>query len=205
MLAVAFVQLALLAEPSVARCPRTPIHVASEAHPTVPDGTHPTHDHVTVVLDLSSDGRVRRAAISESSGDPAVDRATLAASEQQRFDMPTFSCITFSTTFAERFDLPKELVPSPSPSAAPVPVCGTPFVTPSGLSPSERPPRGTASIDVDLDAAAHVDGARIVQSSGNAETDRVALAAARASGYAFIPFAGCPPAATTYRLDLTFR
>ena len=147
-----------------------------------------------MVLDLGSDGRVRRAAMAESSGDVAIDRALLSAVDQQKFALPTFSCVTFSTAFDESFDLPADLVRASAASPPPVPACGTPFVALAGLAVAGRAPPGTASVDVALDAAAHVDAVRIAQSSGNAQTDHAALDVARASGYDFVTFPGCPRA-----------
>ena len=97
-----------------------------------------------------------------------MDRVTLAAAEQQKFAPPSFSCITFSTTFEERFDLPQDMIRTTAASPAPVPLCGVPFVTPAGIAVTGRAPRGTVWVDVDLDAAAHVDAVRLAQSSGNA-------------------------------------
>jgi len=202
----------LLAATSPSGCPRTPMRVTVEPHPLLPDGVRPTHARVQVVVDVGSDGRVRRAALSESSGDPAVDRAAVTAAQSEQFDAPSFSCITFSTAETQTFTLPSDLLATPAPNAplpsatpGPVPVCDAPFVTPAGLSPAPHVPRGTVAVDVRLDAAAHVEGARIARSSGNATTDDAALDAARRSGYEFVPFAGCRPAATTYQLEITFR
>jgi TonB family protein len=203
MVSAVLALLALAGQPSAA-CPQTPIRVTTEAHPELPPNPRPTNAKVGIVLDVGSDGRVRRAALTESSGDPAVDRATLASAERQRFAAPSFACVAFSAVFLESFEIPPDALASPAPSAAPVALCGPPFVTPAGVALSGRSARGTVAVDVQLDAAAHVDGARLAQSSGNAATDRAALDAARASGYRFVSFPGCPPAPTTYRLELTF-
>ncbi len=206
MLAAVLAPLIALAAPS-GRCPTTAARVVSDAHPAVPDNVRATHAHVQVAFDIGSDGRVRRAVIAESSGNAAFDRAIVAGAQDERFDAPSVSCAAFSTSFIENLTVPPEMMATPAPLGTPVPapVCGAPFVTPAGLSPARREPPGTAAVDVVLDAAAHVDAVRIAGSSGNAATDNAALAAARASGYQFVTFAGCPATATTYRLELTFR
>ena len=69
MLIAAIAQSVALGAAPAARCPTTPLSIVSPAHPMLPDGTHPTHSPVRVILDLGSDGRVRHAAIADSSGD----------------------------------------------------------------------------------------------------------------------------------------
>ncbi len=198
----------VFAAPSIARCARSPARLVSELHPTLPANARATHPRVGFAIDLGSDGSVRRIVTIESSGDAGIDDAVLAAVEHARFDAPTFSCMASSAAILQTIDLPAEVLASPAPaaaaSAAPS-ACAAPFVTPAGIEVTAREPRGTVALDVDLDAAAHVDAVRLVRSSGNSRTDDAAIAGARAAGYQFVVFRGCPPAPTTYRLEITFR
>jgi len=200
----------LFASPSIARCPRSPARIVSQLNVTLPANPHATRSSVRFAIDLGSDGRVRRIVTIDSSGDPAVDETIASGVEHARFDAPTFSCMASSSAFIESIGIPAEARPSPLPSAvAPATVtpsvCDAPFVTPAGIDVIAREPRGTVALDVELDAAAHVDAVHLVRSSGNARTDEAAIAGARAAGYQFVTFPGCPAAPTTYHLEITFR
>jgi TonB family protein len=199
--------LVVIAASTSGRCPPTQLRPAQQPQITAPEGARATHARVRIAVDVGSDGRVRRAEMAESSGDPALDRALLSAVQSTRYEPSSVSCVAFSSSALETYTLPADQVATPAPGTTPaaVAVCDAPFVTPSGFSVGPHPSHGTAVVDVHLDAAAHVDAVRIVQSSGNANAVADAVAAARASGYAFQPFAGCPPAETTYRMEITFR
>lgn len=200
-----------------AACPREPMRIVEESNFTLPPGAHPTNANVRFALDIGSDGRLRRAVLTESSGDAAIDAAAAQAMTQFRFAAPSSGCVAVSTTSSWFWRLPDELVipavtaPSPAapstatPSAAPA-ACTAPFVRPAHLAlPPRRESPGTATIDVTLDANARVTAVRLVQSSGEQKTDYAATVAARNGIFIFVHEPGCPVGPTVYRLELTFR
>jgi TonB family protein len=216
----AFVLSTLIAaagEPAyLAACPQSDARVVIGAVLNPRDDVHATNRRARFLLDLGSDGRVRRVAMTESSGDARFDGDALAAAKQMRFAPPAQGCISPSSVAPESFDVPLiALVRAPSPgatglpviaSSAPETICAAPFVTLTGLDvPDTHQAPGTVAIDVRLDAAAHVLGATLATSSGNAKTDAAAVALARSGQYAFTPQPGCAAKATVYRLELTFH
>ncbi len=231
MIAVALTATLALAGPRPApaeTCRTAAGRVVSSVAPQFPDGAHPTRDAVRMLFDMGSDGRVRRVAVGESSGDPAVDLSLADALAQDRFAPPSYRCVTISTGISEVWKLP----PMPSPeaadavagglasSAAPGPsssaarssrvanrsACVAPFVRLVRLfPPASREPAGTAQVDVALDARAGVTTVKLARSSGNRRTDYAAAVVARTSQYALLEQSGCPAVPTTYRLELTFR
>jgi TonB family protein len=155
---------------------------------------------------------VRRWALTDTSGDPALDAAAGQALAQFRFAAPTLGCVTMSTVIPWSWAFRPDSVPSgapasgqPAPTASPV-VCGAPFVavTRLGLPPRRETP-GTATVDVSLSADARVTAVHLATSSGIKKTDYAATIAARRAAYEFVPVNGCRPVATVYRLELTFR
>lgn len=217
---------------AAAACPREPIRIVEESNFTFPPGAHPTNANVRFALDVGSDGRLRRAVLTESSGDAAIDAAAAQAMTQFRFAAPSSGCVAASTTSSWFWRLPDELVtpataapsseapgsavpssaspggaaPSTAtPRAAPA-ACTAPFVRPARLAlPPRRESSGTATIDVTLDANARVTAVRLVQSSGEKKTDYAATVAARNGTFVFVHEPGCPGGPTVYRLELTFR
>ena len=191
-------------------CPLEPPRVVESSQSILPADSHPTHGRVSFLLDLGSDGRVRRSLRVESSGDAAVDAAAETSLQQTRFAPPSYNCYSISTATTYGYDIPPELLTSPTPAASPLPssapACVTPFARARrfGLAP-HRTAHGTAVIDVSLDALARVTGVNLVQSSGDRKADYAAAVAARHAPYAFEHQPGCTPRATTYRLEITFR
>ena len=193
---------------STAACPRERGHVIEESQLEVPPDAHPTNTRMRFLVDLGSDGRIRRIAAVESSGDASVDAAAAKALAQYRFALPSGGCVTTSSVTARTWSIPPEALASPSPAAASSspPPCVAPFIRPAGFPlPHRRESPGTASVDVGLDASAHVTAVHLVHSSGNKKTDYAATVAARNGTYAFERQPGCAPVATTYHLELTFR
>jgi TonB family protein len=203
---------------ATAACPRQAPRIVNAVNFTLPLGARPTRDSVRFVLDIGSDGRLRRWALAESSGDPAIDAAAAQVLPQFTFAPPSSGCVALSATVPWFWKLPAEMVtasvatPSvqaptvvPTSSAAPA-SCTAPFVrlTRFGL-PAHRQMPGTATVDVMLDANAHVTAVRLAHSSGKTKTDYAATIAARNASFAFVPVPGCPSGPTTYRLELTFR
>lgn len=218
----AFVLSALVAaagEPSyLAACPQSDAKVVIGAVLNPRDDMRATNRRARYLLDLGSDGRVRRIAMTESSGDARFDADALAAAKQMRFAPPSQGCISPSSVAPESFDVPLIALARPAPGGtgplvlatarpmADVTICAAPFVTLTGLDvPDTHQTPGTAAIDVRLDAAARVLGATLATSSGNAKTDAAAVALARSGQYAFTPQPGCPAKPTLYRLELTFH
>ena len=216
MIAAAFVAVLLAvaaptpeARGATAACPRERGHVIEESQLEVPPDARPTNGRMRFLLDLGSDGRIRRIAPVESSGDAAVDAAGTKALAQYRFALPSRGCVTSSSVTARTWVIPPEALASPSPAAtassSPAP-CVAPFVRPAGFPlPQRREAPGTASVDVGLDASARVTAVHLTHSSGNKKTDYAATVAARNGTYVFERQPGCAPVATTYHLELTFR
>lgn len=201
---------------TAAACPASQTRVLLTSEPIAPEGIHPTNRRVRLLLDVGSEGELRRAAIVESSGDAVFDAATLDAAKRFRFAPQTQGCISTSSVVPEDFNVPlislvrpvpgstgPAEIPSMAPAAA---ICGAPFVQLTGLDiPDLRQAPGTVAVDVALDAAAHATGAKLAHPSGDAKTDAAAVAAARSAQYAYTLPPGCKPSATTYRLELTYR
>ncbi len=199
--------------PAPPDCPRERVRVVEESNFTFPENARPTHDRVRFLIDLGSDGRIRRSATVESSGDSAVDAAAAKALSEFRFAPPSVACMSSSSVWSQWWELREAAPSSPSPSPSPAATvaaasapCAAPFVRPNGLPlPRRREAPGTTVIDVALDATARVTGVHLVQSSGNPKTDYFATTAARNGLFVFERQPGCAPVATTYRLELTFR
>jgi len=197
---------------SAAACPREATHVIEKANFTLSPDARATNGYVRFALDIGSDGRLRRAFLTESSGDPAVDAAAAQALTQFRFAAPSMGCVAVSTVWSWfwRFsdDDVNPVTPAPSPAPpSPTPAsCTAPFVRPAGFPlPPRREHPGTATIDVTLDLAAHVTAVHLVKSSGAMKTDYAATVAARNGTYVFVSVPGCPASPTVYRLEMTFR
>jgi outer membrane biosynthesis protein TonB len=192
-----------------AGCPRENVRIIEESNFEFPENAHPTHERVRFLLDLGSDGRIRRTALAESSGDATIDAAAAKAVGEFRYAAPTAGCVSTSTVTSQYWRMPAEALASPAPDAAasssPAP-CAGPFVRPRTFPlPYRREAPGTAFVDVVLDASARVTAVHLVQSTGNKKTDYAATIAARQGVYVFERQPGCAPTATTYRLELTFR
>lgn len=209
--------VAAAGEPAyLAACPAEQTRTLSTSAPIAPDNVHPSNRRVRIMLDLGSDGRIRRAAMTESSGDAAFDAAAVDAALRFRFAPPTQGCISTSSVVAEEFNVPLISIVKPVPggSGPPVfsnpvpaaPICGAPFAQLTGLDvPDRRQAPGTLAVDVGLNATAHITGVKLAMSSGNPKTDAAGTAAARAAQYAFAQTPGCAPKPTTYRLELTYH
>jgi TonB family protein len=192
-----------------AGCPRENVRIIEESNFEFPENGHPTHGRVRFLIDLGSDGRIRRSALVESSGDATVDAAAAKAVGEFRYAAPTAGCVSTSAVWSAYWRMPPEALASPAPdagaSSSPAP-CAAPFVRPQRFPlPRLREAPGSASVDVALDAGARVTGVHLVQSSGNKKTDYAATVAARNGTYVFERQPGCAPVATTYRFELTFR
>jgi TonB family protein len=217
----AFVLSTLIAagEPAyLASCPAAELRVVSTSSPIAPDNIHPTNRRVRLLLDLGSDGRLRHAAITESSGDAVFDAAAMDAAGRFRFAPPTQGCISTSSVVPEDFNVPVLALARPNPSGSGPPILATPapeaqiaictssFVQLTGLDvPDERQSPGTLAVDVGLDAAGKVTSTKLVNSSGHAKTDAAGVEAAHDAQYAFVLPPGCRPKPTVYRLELTYR
>ena len=209
--------IAAAGEPAyLAACPAAEGRVIAASTPVAPDTIHPTNRRVRFFVDLGSAGQLRRAAVTESSGDATFDAAALAALERFRFAPPTQGCISTSSVVSEEFNVPLISLVKPDSvrsglpviqSAAPAAsICGTPFVRLTGLDvPDQRQAPETVSIDVGLDASARVTNVKLAHASGNAKTDAAGTSAARSAQYAFALPPGCRPQPTTYRLELTYH
>jgi len=211
--------VAAAGEPAyLAACPVEQTRVLSASTPVVPDNIHPTNRRARFLIDIGSDGRIRRTAMTESSGDAVFDAAALDALARFRFGAPSQGCISTSSVVPEEFNVPlislvkpalgnagNPVVPTAPPAAA-VAICTAPFVELTGLDiPDRRQAAGTVAVDVRLDANAHVSSVKLAHSSGNAKTDAAGTSAARDAQYAFTLPPGCRPKPTTYRLELTYR
>src|ERR1700682_6086568 len=116
--------LALAASPapaaaSTASCPLAGVRIVEASNFTLPDDVHATHGRVRFLVDIGSDGRVRRTVLAESSGDAAVDAAATKALGEFRFAAPTHSCVAVSSAGSHVWELPAEaLAPASSSPAA---------------------------------------------------------------------------------------
>ena len=203
-----------------AGCPRGNTRVIGKAPLDFPENARPTHERVLFLLDLGSDGRIRRSAMTESSGDAAIDAAAAKAVAEYRFAPPTMGCVAASSVWRAWWDMPPAALASAlpaeaDPASSPVPSspapssplpCAAPFVQPTRFPlPLRRIAPGSAAVDVALDANARVMAVHLAQSSGNKKSDYAATIAARNAVYIFRRQPGCAPTATTYRLELTFH
>ena len=188
----------------------SPAHVTIPAVFVAPDGpgVHTTNRRVRFLIDVGSDGRERRVAMVESSGDVTVDAAALASVHNMHFAPSLQNCISAPSVAPESFNVSLITLAQPvaGASAPPVAICGDPFVQITGMDmPDKRQAPGTAAIDVGLNASAKVTSAQLAKSSGNKTTDAVALASAKSGQYQFVIEPGCAPKPTTYRLELTYH
>jgi TonB family protein len=221
MLAFALAHLlALAGEPAyLSSCPAESGRRTQQAVFNPPDNVHPTNRRVRMFLDIGSDGRVRRVAVVESSGDPTLDGLAVDAAKTEKFAAPSQNCITASTVVPESFNVPLISLVTPPPAgvtgnasiptsapAASLAVCPAPFVQLDGIDvPPKREGPGTVAIDVGLSANAKVTSVQLASSSGKKTLDDLATASARSAQYAFMLPPGCAPKPTTYRLELTYR
>jgi TonB family protein len=212
--------LALAGEPAyLASCPAEAGRTLQQAVYNPPDTIHPTNRRARFYLDVGSNGRVRRVAIVESSGDATFDAGALAAVKTETFVAPSQNCITASTVVPESFNVPLIALVTPPPAgstagtsiptsapAASIAICPAPFVQLDGIDvPLKRAEPGTVAIDVGLSAGAKVTSVALATSSGKKALDDLATASARTATYAFVLPPGCAPKPTTYRLELTYR
>jgi TonB family protein len=214
--------IAAAGEPAyLASCPASDVRVVATSAPVVPVNIHPTNRRTRFLIDIGSDGQLRRSAMTESSGDAAFDAAALEAVKRFRFASPTQGCISTSAVVPEEFNVdllalarpsggtgsPGPFVLPSTPREADVAICPTaPFVRLTGLDvPDQRQAPGTADIDVGLDTSARVTSVKLAKSSGNPKTDAAATAAAKDGQYAYSLPPGCKPKATIYRLELTYH
>jgi TonB family protein len=214
--------IAAAGEPAyLASCPASDVRVVATSAPVVSDNIHPTNRRARFLLDIGSDGQLRRSALVESSGDAVFDAAALDAAKRFRFAPPTQGCISTSAVVPEEFNVsllalarpsggagsPGPFVLPSTPPEAAVAICpAAPFVRLTGLDvPDQRQAPGTADVDVGLDASARVTSVKLAKSSGNPKTDAAATAAAKDGQYAYTLPPGCKPQATTYRLELTYH
>ena len=217
MLALAFAHLIAAATNGYGACTDVQAHVLTQAVFSPPDNVHPTNRHVKFLIDLGSDGRERRVAMIESSGDATFDAAALAAARAMTFAGPTQNCVSTSSVAPQTFDVPLISLATAPPSGSgalaeapttfhPAAICPAPFVQLTAMDlPEKREAAGTVAIDVGLSATAHVTSVHLAHSSGNAKTDDAATAAARSASYQFLTGAGCAPKPTIYRLELTYH
>ena len=191
---------------SIAACPRAEARIIQDSNFTMPDNARPTRSRVWFALDIGSDGRVRRSAMVESSGDAAVDELAAKAVAEWRFAPQTGACMSTSTAWSHGWEMPAESIASPAPPGAVSLPCAAPFVRVTRFPvPRRREPPGTAAIDIVLDATARVTGVHLARSSGNTKADYFAAILGRNATYVFERQPGCTPTATTYRRELTFH
>ena len=202
--------IAAAGEPAyLAACPASETRVLSTSTPVAPDSIKPTNRRVRFFVDVGSDGELRHAGIVESSGDAVFDAAALDALSRFKFAPQTQGCISTSSIVPEDFNVPLLNLARPAPGGSGVPVlpssqpasaiaiCTTAFVRLTGLDvPDARQAPGTVGVDVSLDAAAHVTGAKLAKASGNAKTDATAVSLARDAQFAFLLPPGCSPKAS---------
>src|ERR1700681_1940537 len=77
-------------------CPRENVRVVEESNFALPDTVRATHDRVRFLVDIGSDGRVRRIGKVETSGDASCDVAAEKALGEFRFAAPTANCVSAS-------------------------------------------------------------------------------------------------------------
>ena len=211
--------LAQAAPAYTAACPNEPTRVLALSQPVVPDTLHPTNRRARYLVDLGSNGEIRRIGMIESSGDPVFDQAGHDALARSTFTPQMQGCISTSSIVPEEFNVPLINLVQPSaigsgghiavPTSAPaaqLAICTSSFVQLNGLDiPETRQAPGTVAIDVGLNAAGHVTSVKLAKSSGNAKTDATGVSAARDGQYAITLPPGCRPQPTIYRLELTYH
>src|ERR1700722_567674 len=99
--------IAAAGEPAyLASCPVEQTRVVATSGVVEPLTIHATNRRVRFLVDIGSMGELRRAAMTESSGDAAYDAAALDALKRFRFAAPSQGCISTSTVVPEEFNVP---------------------------------------------------------------------------------------------------
>src|SRR6266851_1327781 len=118
---------------TAASCPAQAIRIVEESNFAYPQSARQTNGRVRFLVDLGSDGRIRRTVVVESSGDAAIDAAAGQALNQFRFAPPSMRCVAASSVASWWWDLSSETI-APSGAAVPSPVvvpsppaCAAPF------------------------------------------------------------------------------
>ena len=140
---------------------------------------------VEVVVTIAADGSVIRAEVSKSSGNTQVNEAVLNAARTAKYAPATFNC----KPIANQFIFLANFAPP-----TPAPLCNFPEKEATVLNEQQAAfPESARSwikqpvvslIEVTVSDAGKVKAASIYKSSGNADLDKAAIAAARASTYA---------------------
>jgi len=145
MLAGPALSVALAASaPSFAGCPTQNVRPLTAASPRLPADAHPTRDSLRLLFDIGSDGRVRRVAVAESSGDPEVDVAAAEALAHFTYSPPSYRCVSVSTGATQVWHIPArppavEDGDLAAPSAAPSRVPFVPGTAPSPAAAAATP------------------------------------------------------------------
>ena len=106
----------------LASCPAEPGRLVTPAIFIPPNDVHATNRRARFFIDLGSDGRVRRAAVVESSGDPHFDGAAQAAlMSSAKYAPPEQNCISSSSVTMESFNVPLISLVTPAPAGASAP------------------------------------------------------------------------------------
>src|ERR1700733_14436174 len=106
----------------LASCPSTQTRVLATSPVIAPDNVHPTNRQARVAIDVGSDGRVRHATITESSGDAVFDPAATDAGQGFRFAPQTQGCLSTSSLVPEAFNVSLITIARPATSASGAPL-----------------------------------------------------------------------------------
>ena len=182
---------------SAAACPASQTRVLLTSEPIAPDNIHPTNRRVQLLLDVGSEGELRRSAITESSGDAVFDAAALDAAKRFRFAPHTQDCISTSSVVPEEFNVPlislvtpgarRRTGPGDDPDARRRPrvaICGAPFVQLTGLDVPDlrQAPPGTVARSMSGSMPArNVTSAKLAHPAETQEHDRRGSRPRRAS------------------------
>lgn len=211
MIAVPFLAL-LLAHPAPASPCSRDATVKTIVTPDYPDSARAAHlglRETTVSVDIRADGTVQGVRVVKSSGNDALDQATIAAATQSTYLPKVVNCkaVAGAYLFKVTFDpgSPKTAEPNPGATMDPCnhPARATyaaPAVYPRGHY-TNKPVPVVVKIDITTDGT--IDGGGVVKSSGDAAFDGAAIEAAELSR--FEPkVVNCHPVAATYLFKVTF-
>jgi|GEM_PF-5244203 len=186
--------------PSIPPCMHPPVPAHIVAFHSVP-GRTARRPYATIVMSVDARGKVTRARVDDSSGDPAWDAQAVQSARRWTFAPAEVDCKNVAGTaeFAVGTG-PDVTFADPCEHDADVHGRAAPSFPKSALAAHVN---GTTIVQIALDEAGRVKDAAFVQSSGTIVQDRAAYAAALTSTYV-PPVHACRPIDGGYWFKVTY-